>query len=234
MAITKLGNKLLNNIVASSAGVLGSLGGAAAQRVLNPPLLKAFDKAVSNQRFTNEESSQLIKKMLGNRKTNVVSVKEPIQNGYNPLTDTVQAMPNTSALAHELGHATGLLSKNPKVGEIAARFTHNFGGHGALGARGAEAAVNAYNAAKGLPPNKLLKAQSRASQVATLGQLAEEAQATIRGAKAVYDLKGKDAAIQTLKDMAPGFGTYAANAVGSHIVAPAIGKRLGTLAAKHF
>ena len=232
MAITKLGNRLLRSIAEQTAALGGAGAGYLVSKGANKLLGKGFVKAVQANRLSPEESERLAKNMLGNKKVSIVQNNDPWKNGYSPAMNIVQAAKQSNVLAHELGHATGLLGKNPVVGQAAAEFTYRLGS-GAGGVRAVEAASRAFREAKGMAPSKADAMASKASQLATAAQLAEEAQASIRGVKAIYDLKGKDAAIQAAKDLLPGYGTYVANAVGSHVVAPAVAKRLGKYFAMH-
>lgn len=241
--ITKLGKEIVENSerqktvdqslgVGAAAGLLGPIGA----EIARGPIHILLDSAMSRPRprLTEKESESLIKAMLGIRKDiAVVDLPRFFQRGsqFNPATKTVSAPKDSYILAHELGHATGLMGRNRAVGSIGSLLTHGIGGPKiAPIVRSIHSAQKAYNREIGLPESedsKALDALSTATQIGTAGQLAEEAQASIRGLHAIGKIQGRAGMLQAAKMFAPAFGTYALGAAAYHGVAPWLGGKIG-------
>ena len=125
-------------------------------------------------------------------------------SGYAPDIDTVMATKNSYVLAHELGHASGFLNKYPLPLNITQPLTR-----GAMLIRAAQGADAGYNRTVGISKeeedSKALKGLVLASQIASVLQLAEEGQASLRGLKAIYDLQGANGALRAAKLLGPAY-----------------------------
>lgn len=248
--ITKLGKEIERErkkslgesaLVGTAAGIGAPLTATVATQLAAIPLaLKAIGSR--SQELTPAEGKKLIKDMVGVRRNiKVVDISGSriarLRSHFNPHTQTVVAPKDSYILAHELGHATGLLGKNKTLGRLGAFFTHGLGGpKWAPLLRGIDSAQKAYNREIGLPESEdssTLGALSTATQIGTAAQLAEEGQASIRGIRAIGKLQGKAGMIRAAKMLGPAFGTYAAAAVGSHAIAPWVGGRIGKYLGAH-
>lgn len=222
-------------LVGTAAGIAAPVSATAISQLVAIPLAMKVMLSKS-QDLTPLEGDQLIKDMVGNRTDiNVVDTAGSrlgrLQSHFNPSNKTVMAPKDSYILAHELGHATGLMGKNKTLGNLGAFFSHVLGGPKlAPFVRGIDSAQKAYNREVGLPESedsKTLGALSTAAQIGTAAQLAEEGQASIRGIRAIGKLQGKAGMIRAAKILGPAFGTYVAAAVGSHAVAPWVGGKIG-------
>lgn len=222
-------------LVGTAAGIGAPLTATVASQLVGTPLaLKVMTS--KSQDFTPAEADQLIQNMVGNKRNiNVVDTSGSfigrLRSHFNPATQTVMAPKDSYILAHELGHATGLLGRGKTLGQIGAFFSHGLGGPKfAPIVRGIDSAQKAYNREVGLPESEdstTLGALSTASQLGTAAQLAEEGQASIRGIRAVGKLQGAAGMLRAAKILGPAYGTYAAAAVGSHALAPWVGGKIG-------
>ncbi len=219
-----------NMLLAGGAGAGATIG---AHTALTAAMLPHLRKCVSGNDLTDRESAELVKRMTSGQKVKTRidhSLADPLTAHYNPMTDTVQAGKNSYTLAHELGHATGPINKN-RLGIKGILFTHAPWLYALRPlAEGARSAQQAYNRAKGISEDKDSKALAAATwgaRLSSAGQLAEEAQASLRGMHAIGKIQGRQGVIRAAKSLGPAFGTYAAMAGLSHGLAPYIGKRMG-------
>lgn len=249
--ITKIGKEIISNKsekkslgqslgVGAAAGILAPGGASAASWLVARPLARKVLGSAS-QDLSPAESTELIRNMLGpNSKVRVFDTPGIshlfIPSHFNPVTQTVVAPKESYVLAHELGHASGLLGKNKIVGRIGAYFSHGLGGPAlAPLVRSIDSAQKAYNREIGLPESEdssTLGALSTATRIGTAAQLAEEGQASVRGIRAIGRLQGKAGMLRAAKIFGPAFGTYVAAAAGSHAVAPWLGGIIGKRMAK--
>ena len=223
-----------DRLVATLAG-----GGAAAIAVptvhtlATIPAIPYLSKALGGTKdLSDAESSELVKRMTKGLKHQIHGevAPHPLFSHYNPATNTVVSNKNSYVFAHELGHASGLLNKH-RLGNMLGVLTHSPATFTLRPfAEAARSAQQAYNRAKGLPEeddSKALAAASWAARLSSAAQLAEEGQASIRGAYHVGKIQGRSGALRAAKAFLPAFGTYAALAGLTHGVAPYIGKRIG-------
>lgn len=243
--ITKLGKEIANErhkslgesaLVGTAAGIAAPVSATAAARLAINPLIRRVRAASRAQDLTLAEADQLIRDMVGN-KSNIAIMDTSgsrfmrLMSHFNPMTQTVVAPKDSYILAHELGHATGWLGKGKISGTIGTFFTHGLGGRRlAPLVRGMDSAQKAYNREVGLPESEdsaTLGALSTTTQLGTAAQLAEEGQASIRGIRAIGKLQGTPGMLRAAKILGPAYGTYAAAAVGSHVVAPWVGGKIG-------
>lgn len=246
MAITKTGNYLLTKVaekrnktvskeddaidrsMAIGASVpLGTTSAIVGSSLPAIPLALKYDK-LKGKGLSDEEAAKIIKHL---RPDGIkLEHMNDLGSHYDAISDTVRSNKNSYILAHELGHASGLL-RNGRLGAFGALITHGIG-HPifASAVRGAEAANKAYNKAKGIDDGtgtKVLDAAGTGTQIASGLQLAEEAQASLRGLAAIKKVHGMRGALQAAKVLGPAFGTYLGGAIGAHALAPYIGERLG-------
>lgn len=248
--ITKLGKEIEQKRKKSLSesmlvGTAAGIGAPLTSRVASKPIIAPLARKVllsRSQDLSPAESNQLIQNMLGtNSKIKVIDTSGVprllLLSHFNPATQTVVAPKGSYVLAHELGHATGLLGKNKTLGTIGAFFSNGLGGPRlAPFVRGLDSAQKAYNREVGLPESEdssTLGALSAATQIGTAAQLAEEGQASIRGLKAIGKLQGKAGMLRAAKLLGPAFGTYVAAAVGSHAIAPWVGGKIGKYLGEH-
>lgn len=247
--ITKLGREIVETqppekTLGQSLGVglaAGALGRTGAMAAIMPAALPLAGKALmSGHELTRAESERLIRIMLGNRGD--ISVREPVipifdPSRFEPRTKTVVAPKDSYVLAHELGHATGLMGKNRILGQLGPLFTHGLGGPLlAPIITSVNSAQKAYNREIGLSrgeDSKALDVLNTAAQIGTAGQLAEEAQASIRGINAIGKIQGRGGMLHAAKVFGPAFGTYALGALASHGIAPWIGGKIGKAMGKY-
>lgn len=240
--ITKLGSGLIESDsqqVSSSfplgaslaGGVLGTVGAKAVHKILRGPLIRAALKP--GPHFTDNEGARIINNMLGTRKDIKIDYEaaKNLPSHFSPMKKTVVAPKQSYLLAHELGHATGLFGKNRILGQLGAIATYGIGGPVlAPIITGMGSAHKAYNRELGLSEendSRTLNTLTAISQAGTAGQLAEEAQASIRGINAIGKIQGRAGMLRAAKVFGPAFGTYALAAAGSHAIAPWLGGLIG-------
>ena len=197
-----------------------------AHKVITRPVVSPLLNNIGKKTLTDEESAAIYKELLGDRKINIEDYPA-LMSHFDPGSNTVRAPKNSYVFAHELGHASSPFG----AGRIGAFFTHGLGGPIlAPLIRSIDSAQKAYNRKKGYDPKDDSTALSVAS---TATQLAEEAQASIRGARAIGKVKGSKEMWRAARQVfGPAYGTYVAAALGSHALAPWVGKHIGEYLAK--
>lgn len=139
-----------------------------------------------------------------------------------------------AALAHEYGHASSPLMPGDGAAALRVAEAIQAGVAGAALAEGERACRRAMADAGVEGAAEAARALDGAvwtSRAASAFHLMDEGQASVRGLKAIARVRGPKAALDATKSLAPAYGTYVAQAVGSHVVAPLAGDAMGRLAA---
>lgn len=244
----------------ADAALLGIGGMIGANALAGIPAISALRK--SQPGFTGAEASRLVADMAGGKPVRDLTISEALGFGdknvrsalkkdkalkfvgapigisaYDPETHIVMGNKNSYITAHELGHATGLMGKNRALGKAMALFSHGpFRGVPTLApiSEAIRGARKGYAEESGKPEqdSRMLDAATYVGRASTAAQLAEEAQASIRGLHAIGKIQGRNGVIQAAKLLGPAFGTYLGAAAGSHLLAPYLGKLYGRSVAR--
>lgn len=238
--ITKLGKEIVEE---SGTPTLAQVGAAVAAvpavTASRLPVNAYFlNKLIANARtsdLTDTESGQVVKHMAGNKHFVFNKPLHPAFSSYDPVTRVITADRNSYVMAHELGHATSPVEKNPALGYGFRLFTNGLRRlQFPVLAEAANSAQKAWRRRKGLPEEEDSTSLQTAANVGRLStglRLAEEAQASLRGLGAIGKVQGKAGVLKALKVFGPAFGTYASGAAATHTVAPWLGGKIGDWAA---
>lgn len=228
---TEEAEKSFNPYTVLRAGCGGAGVGQLAGMAASIPLLGYLGpKFKTQQDLTKQELRALRKNMRVPSSVRVEKIpwnRRLLGPHYDFQTHTVHTdNPRSYSSAHEFGHATGPLTfKRLRRPYIAGYRV------GMSLLPGLAAGLNAANQQQFLRDkeeggmgSKILSGLDVASKAGTGVVLAEEGQATARALRAIHAVQGKAGLLRGAKLLLPAYGTYLAQALGHHFIAPSVAK----------